>query len=145
MTWRSAKHFAREMLRGNRLRLQPDPLLVSGCDLWSEFVLFREGSFQVELITFRPGAEVPRHRHLRAESYDLWLGGPGSSFEIGGCEGPHESRGALVANLVAVPAGVWHGGAAGPQGAAYLSFQRWQGAPDFITTDWEAWSPRDSS
>lgn len=139
MNWRSVKHFARDMLRGDRLCLRPESGLVSGCDLWSEFILFREGEFQVELITFRPGSVVPRHCHLRSDSCDLWLGGPGSEFEIGGRAGPSEARGALAANLVAVPAGVWHGGHAGILGAAYLSFQKWDGEPDFISRDWQAW------
>jgi hypothetical protein len=132
--------FARHMLQGDRLRLAPhyaEVLAFRGLGL--ESILFRDGPWQVELIMAMPDSPAEVHRHLRCRSADLILNGS----VVGSVEGrsvTDPKRGALAAQLRTVGKGEWHGGAAGPKGLIYLSFQQWDGAPDFISNDWDAWT-----
>lgn len=136
--FRSAKHFARFMLSGDRLLLRPEPCLVHIDELATCIVLFRSGRWQVELLILRPGADVPKHRHDRVESVELRIGGSGHA-EIGGRAVPErERRRSLAANLLSIPRGCPHVGKAGPKGTAFLSFQMWSGFADFVATDWVA-------
>lgn len=137
MTWRSVKHFARDMLRDDRLLLRPRLDLISADDRATRLILFREGCWQVELVVFRPGAIVPAHRHDRVESLELGVADSGGWIRIGNRRGEHRAlRGPLAANLVPLGKGVKHEGAAGPKGSAFLSFQKWDGEPGFIHEDW---------
>lgn len=130
--------FARHMLREDRLLLRPmyDQLMTYG-GATLETILFRDGCWQVELIAAMPNADAPMHRHLRCASADLLLNGTVSGT-VGG-RGFSPPRGPLQAQLKTIGIGEWHGGSAGPGGFIYLSFQQWQGKPDFISQDWEAW------
>jgi quercetin dioxygenase-like cupin family protein len=125
-----ARAFARQMIRSGlplaptgRLRISPK---------WTELVMYRDGPRQVELIIVQPGAAVPRHAHLRCDSVDFGLAGAGA-LEVAG----HEFAFGAAGRLLNIPRDVPHSGLAGQVGAAYLSFQVWQGEPAFIADDWE--------
>ena len=131
--------FARHMLRDGRIPLRPlyDQVRVYG-ETTLESVLFRSSCWQVELIAAMPNADAPMHRHLRCSSADLLLNG--TVLGTVGGRGFSPPRGPLEAQLKTIGVGEWHGGAAGPGGFIYLSFQQWfGGAPLFISEDWEAW------
>lgn len=133
--------FARHMLADDRLRLRPLLDQMQSTEQWSEMVLFRESCWQAALIIIRPNVLVPKHRHLRVASCDIGLGGSGLlTIEPVMADRPADRpmRGPLAANLIRIPKGAWHGGPAGPQGGAFLSFQQWDGEPGFIAEDWEA-------
>lgn len=129
--------FARHMLRSGGIPLRPlhDQVMAYGGNT-IESILFREACWQIELIAALPNAAAPRHRHLRCASADLRLNGTATynGREFGA------PRGELSGQLKTIGRGEWHGGFAGPQGFVYLSFQQWDGAPDFISQDWEAWT-----
>ncbi|MES2959808.1 MAG: hypothetical protein V4792_16585 [Pseudomonadota bacterium] len=136
----SAKAYARRMLAGDRLQLARGLQAMRCGERWVEVVLHREGCFQTQLSVILPGVTVPVHRHLRCDSVDITLAGSGTAdvwprwpgFALANLDA------ALGAQLLHVPRGAWHGGTAGPQGACMLSFQQWDGEPDFISADWEA-------
>lgn len=132
--------FARYMLREGRLRLRPllgEIMAFRGAGL--ETILYRSGCWQVELIAAMPHGAAEVHRHLRCTSADLLLNGS----VLGAVEGrtvDSPKRGELGAQLRTIGKKEWHGGAAGPEGLVYLSFQQWDGEPTFISQDWEAWT-----
>lgn len=134
----SLRAFARSMLAGDRLTLAPNLGLMSSTEQWSESVIYRDGSFQIQLVVLRPNVQVARHCHRRVESLDLALCGSGHLY-IGERSQAFGAgmRGSLAANLVPIKRGVWHAGASGPVGGSYLSFQQWDGEPGFISEDWE--------
>ncbi len=138
MTFAGPRAFARHMLsRG--IAAQP---LLGGLNAFGgiamEGVLYRSGEWQVELVALMPGAVVPKHRHMRVDSVDLALGGDGVVV-VGNREMRQQRRGRAEANLLRIGKGAWHEGAAGENGALYLSFQQWDGNPGLISEDWHAW------
>ncbi len=141
MKYRSAKHFARVMLEGDRLSIAPDYTRMKALKGWTEVVLLRDENCQVALVTVQPNITVPRHCHPHMDSVDLAIAGHESRFEIDGHWGPNPMRGPLAANLVGVPAMVPHGGTAGAEGATFLTFQFWHGEPGYASDDWEPCSP----
>lgn len=136
----SLKAYAREMLKGDRLRLSRGLQAMRCSREWVEIVLHRDGCWQTQLSVIMPGVTVPSHRHRRCDSYDITLSGSGLvdveprwlNFPLANLDI------ALGAQLLHVPKMAWHGGIAGPDGACMVSFQRWDGEPDFISADWEA-------
>jgi hypothetical protein len=131
----SPRHFARAMLAGG-LPITGGPARMH--PLGNETVLFREGCWQISLVQIPQNGIVPAHRHLRSSSADLLIHGGGDSF-IGKAINGRPSRGELSRNLIVIQAGAVHGGVAGPDGSTYLSFQRWEGEPGFLTEDWQGW------
>lgn len=125
--------FARAMLADGRLTLSPGSMQSYGRAI--EAILFRDGCWQVELVASPPDIRVPRHRHNRVASVDVLL--CGSIDGVVGSRRTKPNSGPLERNLLPVPKGVWHWGEAGPSGALYLSFQKWDGTPTFISDDWE--------
>jgi hypothetical protein len=128
------------MLEGDRLLIEPDLSRIRLIrDFVMEVVLYRDGPWQCELIVGFPSKVIPRHRHLRADSCDLALGGAGLVSIGSRIVNVNEilQRGSLAANLIRVPRDVWHGGELGAAGGAWLSFQHWIGEPDYLGNDWE--------
>ena len=135
-----SRAFARWMLRDvHRLISQIDPSRTRIFkDIATEVILFRESCWQVELITVYPNAVVAQHRHMHVESTELPLGGGVIIGDIDGEKLKPFHRETLFANLIRIPAGVWHGGRAGQNGVVWLSFQKWIVLPPtWITDDWE--------
>lgn len=132
----SALKFARLSLRDG-IKLAPTgDLRITPA--WTELILFRAGNYQIELVILSPNQKVPPHRHLRCEGADVSLAGSGAfsiesrQFNFLLSSGLHGVRPHLVRRNEV------HGGEAGPNGAAYLSFQEWIGTPGYIADDWEA-------
>ena len=133
------KAFARQYMRGEvPMKVPADAvrMLVNS----TEVVLYRDGQFQVELITLRKGCTVPPHTHPNIDTYEVVLSGdPAAVVSVG--KRRHTSR--LISTIAPVPSGVVHGAVMGPDfDMAFLSIQQWHGkAPTFITDDWEgeAW------
>jgi quercetin dioxygenase-like cupin family protein len=127
------RQFARRMLRDGVSITHPGLQPMRCMPGWLELVLHRAGPWQISLTVVLPGAPVPPHRHLRCDSCDLGLAGSGTLDVL-----PRWRDVPLGAQLISVPRGAWHGGHAGPDGAAWLSFQHWHGEPGFLSDDWEA-------
>lgn len=140
-SFRSARGFARHMLRENRLLIRPceNRVLMIG-DFAIEMVLFRESIWQASLVIILPGKTVPRHRHNHVESYDVGIAGAGWTCvgDIARHLSATTQQANLAANLVAVPRGAWHDGGTDTTAGVFLSFQQWDGAPTFVGEDWEA-------
>lgn len=131
------RHFARSMLaEGLPVKLDQTRQIRAYPGGAIEVILFRESCWQIEIIAGMPGGSAPRHKHMHVDSCELGIGG-WVLAEIGQHEVTRKVRGELTANLIGVPAGQWHGGAAGPDGVMWISFQRWHDmAPTWITDDW---------
>ncbi len=103
-----------------------------------EFILFREGQYQAELITLFSGKEIPPHSHPNVDSIDFHMTGTGESF-IGSHLMPpaNPDRGPL-GNRMPIPANVPHWGHAMTD-VAVISLQKWKNgvAPSFLSDDWE--------
>ena len=142
-SFRGVRHFARTMLADGRVPIRLDDARATRVyrDCALEVVLFREACWQIEIICAMPHASAPRHMHPHVDSCELGLGGSVVGDLGYGAFATRKARGSLAANLIAVPAGQWHGGAVGAGGAAFLSFQRWRDgiAPTWITDDWVPW------
>jgi len=142
----SVKHFARWMLKENRLVLAPkrDQVWSSvghqavGDQHMMTAILFRSGCWQVELLCIHPGSASPVHRHNHCDSADVLLNGDLS----GGIDSHPINRPLgrnLAANITSLPLGAWHGGKT-QTGLIALSFQKWIGMePTFIANDWESY------
>lgn len=136
----SVATFARRMLADDRLLMRPPMDGLRWADGWGEAILYRDGPWQVELVMLLPGVDVPMHRHMRCESCDVALSGSGEivTERFRGPFGRDESR-PLARTVLRIPAGMLHGGKAGPSGCLWLSFQRWAGEPAHISEDWQTW------
>lgn len=124
------KQFARShLLEGVRI----NSMLTYRGDGWSESILFRDGHWQISLVNLQPNVQVKEHRHPHVESVDMLLSGGGKA-KVGNLE---ILDGEAGKRLLRVPEGAWHEGNSGPEGAIYLSFQRWSKEPTFVSQDWE--------
>ena len=104
-----------------------------------EFIVFRDGQFQVEQVTLFPGYPVPPHCHPDVDSIECHLTGTGSA-EVGRFRLPAvpNYRVRHSVRRLRIPAGVFHSGEAHSVTVA-LSFQLWREgvAPGFITDNWQ--------
>lgn len=106
-------------------------------------VLYREGQFQVELIVVEPGVHIPLHCHDDVESFEVAFSG-GINLEIDGkaASAIREPRANGMmrdfGRYVPIPSDAPHGGTAGPQGACFLSVQRWRDGvpPTHVGLNW---------
>ena len=119
----------------------PAPIMERGYGPVHSALLHREGEFQTELVRVAPGAELPQHRHPGVDSIECPLEGF-IRFRIGG-EDPYatvsDERLArfAIGKLVRIAGKAWHSGKAGPEGAVFLSMQRWTGEQVLIGERWE--------
>jgi hypothetical protein len=135
----SLKAYARAMLSGDRLTLSRAVQPMRCTPGYIEIVLHRSGQWQTELSIILAGAQIPEHRHMRCASFDLALAGAGCISVLPHVIDLHPwlDDVPLAAQLLEVPRGAWHSGQAGPDGGAFITFQRWDGPPDFVGLDWE--------
>ena len=109
-------------------------------------VLWREGRFQVEMVTCAPGTKIPPHSHPNVDSFEVNLNG-GVDFFIDGRRtiplsvlnrrnGDHCQWYGLA---VRVLPGVQHWAEFGPNGGTFLSVQHWpEGIPmTAVGFDWD--------
>ncbi len=96
-----------------------------------EFVMFREGQFQVEQVMLYAYAEVPTHRHPNVDTIECHLIGGGKAYVGDKVVAERQAR-------IRIPAGALHGGVATCCNVV-LSFQHWlnEVPPTFVTDDWE--------
>lgn len=110
----------------------PVPAQCKVTDRWTEITLYRDPPWQVQLIIVYPHVQVPPHFHQRVQSVDILLSGGGLA-NIGN----REFNGILAGKrFLKVPVGKAHSGHAGENGSVYLSYQKWDGEPSFISEDW---------
>lgn len=103
-------------------------------------LLHRDGKFQTELVTVRPGVVLPEHRHPGVDSIECPLEGF-IRFRINGEDpyaGVSDERLArfAIGKLVRIAEDAWHSGRAGPEGVKFLSMQRWTGEQSLIGERW---------
>lgn len=106
-------------------------------------VLYREGQYQVELVTFAPNTTIPKHRHDHVDSIevmvsgglDLWVDDRQCVFERS--PRPQTGMNRDVLKFVPIPSDAYHhGGTVG--GGCFLSVQRWKGmAPSHVGIEWQ--------
>lgn len=141
---RSLKDFAKWYLGGKsetfKLRIPEGKSLRVG-PMSTEFVLYREPPFQVTLVTFFPGYEVPSHSHRYVSSYDFSLHGDGQAVVGRRIWKNQVQSPPSLSRRIAIPAGVVHSGHT-DVGAVFLSVQKWEGRePGFLSDDWVADAP----
>ena len=109
--------------------------------------LYREGNCQVELYITAPDSTSPPHTHPGVDSMFVYLGGnivfflegrdnveDQSQFQKERSDGAHMLLGATVDS----PDGIPHWLKVGPEGSAFLSFERWkEKIPTSVTVNWE--------
>ena len=108
-------------------------------------VLYRHGIFQVELYLVKPNTGAPTHSHPGVDSCLMYITG---NLEFGDEEGNFEN---LQGFQHARPDGahfllgqsrtigvINHSLRCGPQGGAFLSFEKWnEGNPTSVAENWE--------
>jgi hypothetical protein len=111
--------------------------------LATSVVLFREGAYQVELITFGPNTTIPRHRHDHIDSIevmvsgalDLWVDDVQCVFERS--PRPQTGMNRDVLKFVPIPSDAYHHGRT-VGGGSFLSVQRWKGmSPTHVGIEWQ--------
>lgn len=134
-------------LKAGSLRLKPpqDGVLFQqrpGTSVVS-VVLYRDPPFQVELVTFPPGASAPLHRHDHIDTCEVVLAG-GMNFivdgrQVGFAREPRADGSTRdLLKWVPIPRDAYHGGAAGPQGGCFLSVQMWRDMPPtHVGLEWQ--------
>lgn len=106
----------------------------------TEFVLYREGQFQVEMITVPPRITVAAHSHPNVDTYERFLcqdhGFAWEGKRRFTSQFLHENGHRLSGFI---PHGMPHGAFTG-DGSVFLSIQHWLNgiAPTFISDDWQA-------
>lgn len=99
--------------------------------------MFRHNNLQVEMFLVPPNTEIPDHLHPNVDSIEVAVWGAQlrhSGQVVMSFEDMELSRGWALR----VRPGDWHGGKASPQGACFLSFQRWMNEvpPTSVVNDW---------
>ena len=112
---------------------------------WS-VVLYRAGSYQVELYICKANTEAPFHCHPGVDSFFIFLGGnidsgredktftDLSQFQRPRPDGAH----CLLGFETSALNGALHSLRVGPEGGAFLSFEKWNDKePTSVAVNWE--------
>lgn len=110
-------------------------------------VIYREGIFQVERVTMAPNAVVRAHRHPNIDAYEQHVSGSlafianNDPARVNRILERIRTRSAkdLDGICFLVRSADWHGAKAGPEGACFLSVQKWTGDVPVTAAgvDWE--------
>tara|TARA_A100000172_G_C2991097_1_gene92869 strand:+ start:62 stop:598 length:537 start_codon:yes stop_codon:yes gene_type:complete len=112
--------------------------------------IYRQGSFQVELVTVKPDTYIPPHTHPNVDSYEVAL--QGMEFYLEGktilpmwfANQLDKDSGLSAAHhkKVRVLPSSEHSAKAGPQGGCFLSVQHWLNGvePSAVGMDWKGGS-----
>lgn len=128
---------------GNGIEVDPPKNNLLFTDAVTSIVLHREGQFQVEMIVARPNTEIPEHTHDDVESFEVGFSGD-LEFFVKGIQtnffrsaAPNGTSRDL-GRFMPVPQGMIHGGRSGPNGAVFLSVQRWREGlvPTHVGINW---------
>lgn len=128
--------FVRHMLRDGRLQMPAalSPMHFDGKAF--QLVLYRNGPWQLELVTLMPNIVVPRHSHPNVTTFGVYLGGAGALDSTAYVKRQIDKLQSGTMVGVTTPAGEEHGGSVGPDGLCFLSFQQWTGDAVLLHEDW---------
>lgn len=105
----------------------------------TEFVIYRDGQIQVELIFIRPGVIVPPQVHPNVDTYEYPMEGVGAHAIVDGKVIPPQHPDKRKSRFIPLARGVPHSAfpGVGP-GLGLVSVQYWHEntPPTFITDDW---------
>tara|TARA_R110000823_G_scaffold252473_1_gene375042 strand:- start:65 stop:589 length:525 start_codon:yes stop_codon:yes gene_type:complete len=111
----------------------------------SGVVLYRTGSFQVELFLCPPNTVIPEHAHPDVDSYECFL--HGMEFHLSGeiktsmQEASEEQNGypTCLHNTIRVKPNELHGGRTSDKGGAFVSIQHWLNGiePSNVGLNWD--------
>jgi hypothetical protein len=99
--------------------------------------MFRHNNLQVEMFLVSPDTEIPDHIHPNVDSIEVALWGA-QLRHSGHIAMSFDDMEACAGGALRVRPGDWHGGTASPQGACFLSFQKWlhEVPPTTVANDW---------
>tara|TARA_R110000751_G_scaffold10671_2_gene38648 strand:- start:2983 stop:3498 length:516 start_codon:yes stop_codon:yes gene_type:complete len=104
-------------------------------------VIDRREAFQAELYTFPAGRDIPEHVHPNVESIEVQVSGSLLLYVEDQCiQGPFSLERAAKTFMnrgARIPAKSRHRVTVGPEGACFISVQKWTaGMPTSIGNDW---------
>lgn len=113
-----------------------------GNDRYSGAILYRDGQFQVQLLTVKPISVIPEHIHPNIDSYEVYISGD-IVFSLEG----EKSKGMEPFESIRVKPSNWHGGTFGDTGGCFLSVQHWLNdvKPTSVGYDWHDKEGHESS
>jgi len=108
--------------------------VIQTTDVSMSSILYRSGAFQVQYMTYQPGAVGTEHKHPNVDSIFIYACGdltvtrndeqPFIGIEPG-------------QQIIRVKPDDWHGVSFGPRGGAFYAIQHWlDGKPGFVLDDW---------
>lgn len=102
--------------------------------------LWRWNSFQIELWFYRPGLEVPLHKHPKEDIEQLLLWGGGFFRRSNPDESVVGGKGLMTSSndlfrWFSTPAGHYHGATIGRFGLVMLNFEFWSEKPTSAVKD----------
>lgn len=106
-------------------------------------VLFRDPPYQVELIIFEPGSQIPEHRHDHIDTIEVMVSGALELF-VDGLQCVYErpprpgtGMNRDVLKFVPIPSDAYHHGRTAG-GGCFLSVQRWKDmTPSHVGLEWQ--------
>lgn len=107
------------------------------------FVLYRDAPYQVELVIIGANVSIPDHCHDDIESFEVFVSGS-LEFYVDGVQTGfmrqprNDGMSRDFCKYVPIASDAVHGGCAGPEGASFLSVQRWREgvAPSHVLLNW---------
>jgi len=142
----SAQEFRQWWIKNGRPIKPPFKNAIHTTDIAYALCLFRKLNCQVELYICKPNTESPVHRHPGVQSISVYLTGnlcfagedgmfkDVSEFQTPTEEGTHR----LLGTSIEANDGKPHALRVGPEGGAFLIFERWDnGDPVSVTMNWE--------
>ena len=107
-------------------------------------LLYRDGEFQVQIFTVPPNYVIPGHLHPNVDSFEVYVSGQikfshRGRFVFESLETVHGRDPASYAwRMLRVLPQDRHGAVSGPQGARFISIQRWLNGmpPACVSTDY---------
>lgn len=137
------KEFMEWYFHEDSIRLKPPQDNILLLDGGTMVVLYREGQFQVEMVTGPPNFQIPEHTHDDVDSYEVCLSGSlelyANGIQAGFIRTPRsDGISRSFAQFVPISSSCVHGGRAGPEGACFLSIQRWRDGvkPTHVALNW---------
>ena len=98
--------------------------------------LYKQGQYQVQLLSAKPNSYTPSHIHPNIDSYEIFVSGD-LVFIIDGKR--YEPQKNMESGMpTRIYPHYWHEGWSGPEGGSFLSIQKWlNGAPpSCVGVDW---------
>jgi hypothetical protein len=137
--------FVKFWMSAGRPILPPFDGPVFTTDIAYSLVLYRKDNCQVELYTCKPNTEAPWHSHPGVDSFFVYLGGnidfgqPNGEFAgTAQYQQPRQDGAHLLFGQTSEALdGARHTLRVGPEGGAFLSFEKWdKKIPTSVTVNW---------